>query len=205
MTETVESPKLGTRFQAALAVASEWHWLDTRKGTGVPYVSHLLGVCALVLEDGGDEEDAIAGLLHDAVEDAPDDVERARRRTLIRGWFGDVVLQTVEACSDSDATPRPPWQQRKEAHLRHLREHGSTRIYRVLAADKLYNSRAIVSDYRRLGEDLWSRFTASGEQTLWYYGEMVKLLTAHHPSPASDELERTVAELRRLVALNRPG
>ena len=140
----------GQRFIAAVEEASRYHAGQLRKGTEVPYLAHLLSVAALVLEDGGSEDEAIAALLHDAVEDA------GGRRTLeaIRERFGDEVAMIVMACSDTDATPKPPWRARKESYLAHLADETTpASVLRVSLADKLHNARAILSDYRILGED----------------------------------------------------
>jgi (p)ppGpp synthase/HD superfamily hydrolase len=145
------SPRLGELFAKALTYAFEAHRTQIRKGTGTPYIAHLLGVAALVIEDGGDEEQAVAALLHDAVEDQGG---RARLED-IRANFGLAVAAIVEACSDSDVVgPKPPWRERKEKYLEHL-ETAPPAVLRVSAADKLYNARAIVADYRALGEGLW--------------------------------------------------
>ena len=128
------------------------------------YVSHLLIVAGLVLEFGGDEDDAIAGLLHDAVEDAGG---RARLED-IEKQFGARVARIVEACSDTDAVPKPPWRQRKHAYIAHLND-ASPSARLVSAADKLANVRSIIKDYREIGEALWSRFKGGRDGTLWYY------------------------------------
>jgi GTP pyrophosphokinase len=144
---------LGPRFSGALVFAAELHQDRVRKGTDVPYVAHLLSVAALVIEDGGDEDEAIAALLHDAVED------RGGRPTLeaIRSGFGERVATIVEACSDAEVTPKPPWRERKERYVQHLECAGAS-VLRVSVADKVHNARAILQDYRAVGEELWSRF-----------------------------------------------
>jgi GTP pyrophosphokinase len=185
---------LSVRFEEALVFAAQLHATQTRKGTGIPYVSHLLAVASIVLEHGGDEDEAIAALLHDAIEDQGGVAtgEEIRRR------FGDRVAEIVAGCTDADTTPKPPWQERKMKYLAHLRE-ASPSVRLVSNADKLHNARAILADYRVLGEELWERFTANREQTLWYYRALVEAFQAHGSTPLVEELERTVSELERLA------
>jgi (p)ppGpp synthase/HD superfamily hydrolase len=152
--------KLGKRFQKALKMACDLHQLDVRKGTDIPYVSHLLAVASLVLEDGGDEDEAIAALLHDAVEDHGG----LRTLKLIRTEFGDWVAGIVKACSDSataDPKRKPPWCDRKKAYLLHLSQETRPEVLRVSAADKLHNARCILADYRRCGDSLWNLCVAN--------------------------------------------
>ena len=174
----------------ALAYATEVHAGQSRKGTTVPYVSHVLGVCALVLEDGGSEDEAIGALLHDAVEDGGGRpmLDEIRRR------FGERVAEIVWACSDTDETPKPPWKERKTRYIEHVRQAGPD-ARRVSCADKLHNARSILRDYRALGERLWDRFTASGDETLWYYRELIAAFRQSDRSPLVAELERVVSEL----------
>jgi (p)ppGpp synthase/HD superfamily hydrolase len=186
------------RFDTALQFASGLHHQQTRKGTHIPYIAHLMSVCALIIEAGGDEDQTIAGLLHDAVED------QGGRSTLdtIRHMFGDRVASIVESCSDStatDPTEKPPWRERKVKYLEHLRT-GSGDALMVSAADKLHNARAILSDYRELGESLWTRFNAPKKDQLWYYDELVKTLQkTAAPKELVAELARVVEELKRLA------
>ena len=192
------APFLTWRFDSALQFASGLHHQQPRKGVPIPYVSHLMSVCALVLEAGGDEDQAIAALLHDAVED------QGGRSTLdtIRNMFGDRVANTVESCSDStatDPTEKPPWRGRKVKYLEHLQSADKDALM-VSAADKLHNARAILSDYREIGEQLFVRFNAPKEDQLWYYGALVKTLRqTAAPKVLVDELERVVKELNRVV------
>jgi GTP pyrophosphokinase len=183
--------KLTDRFEQALLFAAQRHSKQKRKGTQVPYVSHLLAVCALVLEHGGSEDEAIAALLHDAIED------RAATLDEIRARFGDRVAGIVWACSDTDEYPKPPWKARKTAYIERLKSAGrSERL--VSAADKLHNARSILSDYRLEGERVWDRFNADKKHTLWYYEELLKALRAHGSNPLVDELDRVVTEIRQL-------
>jgi (p)ppGpp synthase/HD superfamily hydrolase len=183
-----------TRFEAALTYATHLHRDQTRKGTDIPYVGHLLGVASLVIEDGGSEDEAIAGLLHDAVEDQGG----APRLEDIRTRFGEGVAAIVAGCTDADTTPKPPWRQRKEAYLAHLRE-ATADVLRVSAADKLHNARAILADYRALGEALWPRFSEGRDEILWYYRSLVAIFLERGPARLAGELARAVAELNRLT------
>jgi len=190
---------LTPRFHGALAYAAELHSRQVRKGSGVPYVAHLLSVCALVLEHGGGEDDAIAALLHDAVEDQDVSVDEIRQR------WGDTVARIVEGCTDAFTRPKPPWKERKERYLAHLPE-ADARTRRVSCADKLHNARSVVADYRLVGEQVWERFNAGRDQSLWYYRELAdtfKRLDAD--SPLAHELDRTVSELEELVRQGRPA
>jgi (p)ppGpp synthase/HD superfamily hydrolase len=181
----------------ALVYAAELHERQMRKGTRIPYVAHLMSVASLVLEDGGDEDEAIAGLLHDAVED------QGGRSTLdvIRSRFGRRVAHIVEECSDAETLPKPPWRERKERYLEHLKV-ADRGVLRVALADKLHNARAVLADYRTLGEGLWSRFNAGRDETLWYYSRVLKVCRKRVASPLVDELDRTILELERLIAAN---
>jgi GTP pyrophosphokinase len=186
--------KLSARFGQAVLLASELHRTQVRKGTAIPYVSHLLGVASLVLEHGGDEDEAIAALLHDAAEDQGGAPTLARIRT----QFGERVAGIVEGCTDTDVDPKPPWRPRKEAYLAHLEvADASTRL--VSAADKLHNARAILSDYRAVGERLWDRFSADRSGVLWYYRALAELFWRRGPQGLAEELGRTVSELDALV------
>ena len=180
-----------------MTYAFDAHASQVRKGTDVPYIAHLLGVASLVLEDGGGEDEAIAALLHDAVEDQGGG---ARLKDIERR-FGKGVAEIVAGCSDTDLTPKPPWRQRKEAYLKHL-ETAPPEVVRVSLADKLYNARAIVFDYRRLGEELWSRFDPGADQ-LWYYRSLLGVYRRVSDSPLVDELARLVSELEELMSRNR--
>ncbi len=182
------------RLQEAFTYASDLHADQKKKGTNIPYLSHLLGVASIVLVYEGDEDETIAALLHDAVEDQGGlpTLEEIRKR------FGDRVAQIVEGCTDADAIPKPPWRERKEKYIAHLREADAS-VRRVSAADKLYNSRAILTDYRVIGETLWERFTGGKEGTLWYYRTLAKTYREVGPSELADEIGRVVAELEELV------
>jgi len=183
-------PPLTERFKRALDYATVVHGGQVRKGTAVPYVSHLLAVCGLVLEDGGDEDEAIAALLHDAVEDCGGPA----RLDDIRSQFGERVASIVQACSDTDEDPKPPWEERKTRYIAHIRD-ASPEARRVSCADKVHNSRSILRDYRELGESLWKRFNASGDKQLWYYRELVGAFRRPDATAIVGELDRIVSEL----------
>jgi hypothetical protein len=144
---------LSERYREALGFAFDLHKEQTRQGSGVPYVAHLVGVSSLALEYGADEDEAIAALLHDAVEDQGGSETLGR----IKSRFGERVGSIVAGCTDAVDPPKPPWRERKEKYLEHLRT-ADRSVQLVSACDKLYNARAIVSDYRKIGESLWSRF-----------------------------------------------
>ena len=185
---------LGSRFAEALQYAFELHAGQTRKGAGVPYFGHLLGVAALVIEDGGSEDEAIAALLHDAAEDQGGE-ETLRQ---IRARFGPEVARIVEQCSDSLEQPKPQWRPRKERYLRHLK-HARPDVLRVSVADKLYNAQTILKDYRRLGDALWDRFNVGKDDQIWYYRALADVFVGKYPGFLSAELDLTVTELEALV------
>mgnify|MGYP005834630727 CR=1 FL=1 len=164
---------LSDRFAEALRLAFELHRSQRRKVSGEPYLSHLLGVCAIVLAYGGDEDAAIAALLHDAAEDQGGQATLAE----IGRRFGEAVAATVEGCSDTLETPKPPWRQRKEAHLNRMAT-ASADVLLVMAADKLDNARALRRELVRRGESVWAFFRGGHEGTLWYYRAMVTALQA---------------------------
>lgn len=185
---------LTERFERALIFATRLHEGQRRKGSGVPYISHLLAVCALTIEYGGDEDEAIAALLHDAIEDQGGDAARAQ---ILRN-FGPRVAEIVDGCSDTDESPKPPWRARKEAYVRHVAE-APPSVRLVSACDKIHNARTLVMDYRVCGEQLWTRFTGGRAGTLWYYRAMVTALRAAGASPVVEELDLVVAELEILA------
>jgi (p)ppGpp synthase/HD superfamily hydrolase len=155
---------LSDRYRAALTFAFDLHRRQERKGSGVPYVAHVLGVSSLTMEYGGDEDAAIAALLHDAVEDHGGLVMLGQ----IENAFGSNVAAIVLSCTDSHESPKPPWRERKEKYIAHLRA-APPEAQLVAACDKLYNLRTILADYRTVGEALWGRFTGGREGVLWYY------------------------------------
>lgn len=187
---------LGPRFRQALEWAASLHEAQTRKGGSIPYVSHLLAVTAIVLEHGGDEDAAIAALLHDAVEDQGG----APLLAEIRTRYGDKVAEIVEACSDTAVVPKPPWRERKQAFLDRLPT-ASRDTLLVALADKLHNVRSKISDFREVGDALWDRFNRGREEQFWYYHELIRLFRTRDEFPElAAELERAVGELERLSA-----
>jgi HD domain len=183
--------RLTQRFDDAVEYTRVHHEQQLRKGTEIPYVAHLLAVSALVLEDDGTEDEAIAALLHDVVEDGggPEALEEIRER------FGEHVAAIVDGCSDSDEDPKPPWQERKRAYIDHLRTADES-VLRVSLADKLHNSRSITEDLRRIGDELWTRFRpGSAPAQLWYYRSVADVMLERRPGARADELDREVCEM----------
>ncbi len=182
------------RLQEAFTYASDLHANQKRKGTDIPYLSHLMGVASIVMVQEGTEDETIAALLHDAVEDqgGPPILEEIRKR------FGDEVARIVEGCTDADTIPKPEWRERKEKYIAHLRE-ADRSVRLVSAADKLYNARSIVEDYRALGEKLWSRFRGGKDGTLWYYRTLAETYQEIGPPGLANEIGRVVSELEELV------
>jgi len=182
--------RLTPRFEEALVFATQLHARQIRKGSQTPYVAHLLGVTALVLENGGDEDTAIAALLHDAVED------QGGLKTLneIRQRFGTRVADIVEACSDTFTFPKPPWRKRKQAYLDHLPD--TTPEARLVSlADKLHNARSILRDLSQDGELVWNKFNGGKQGTLWYYHSLVEIFQQLDDNYLVSELTRVVSEI----------
>jgi (p)ppGpp synthase/HD superfamily hydrolase len=196
MPATTDTPRLTSRFDSALTYAAELHRNQTRKGGDVPYLGHLLSVASLVIEAGGSETQAIAALLHDAAEDQGGESTLAE----IRERFGDEVSSIVTECSDTFETPKPPWRERKQRYIDHL-AHASDDAVLVSLADKLDNARAILRDYRVVGEDLWQRFSVHDPQRhLWYYASLLKVFRERNRTWLVGELERVLETLTGLVA-----
>ena len=187
-----DKPILGDRFSKALVYASQLHVNQVRKGSSIPYVSHLLSVTALVLEDGGNEDEAIAALLHDAVEDQGGEATYLA----IQEKFGDAVASIVKECSESTTIPKPPWKERKLASLEHLRQ-ANPSVRRVMLADKLHNARSILADYYRYGDTVWSRFKAGKEGTLWYYNSIAEIVRQTKNNFLETEIIKVVEKLNR--------
>ena len=188
------APKLGPRFERALLFATRKHAGQTRKGTTVPYVSHLMSVAGLVLEAGGDEDLAIAALLHDVVEDCGGAVmlKEIRRR------FGGRVANVVDGCTDADLDPKPPWRRRKEDYLKHLRT-ADADVRLVSAADKLHNARSVLTDFREIGEPVWERFQGKRDGTLWYYRALLREFKRKKTNRLVCELERVIMDLEAVA------
>src|SRR5436305_13297809 len=161
--------RLSRQFEKALVYATRIHGGKLRKKTKIPYIAHILGVTAIAMEYGANETEAIAALLHDAVEDCGGE----KRLRDIQGKFGKAVAKIVAGCTDTDQIPKPPWLERKKAYVAHVRR-ASIPTKLVSASDKLHNVRAILMNCRQEGESLWSRFSGGKRGTLWYYGALVK-------------------------------
>ena len=183
---------LSSRLDEAVAYARLAHDGQTRKGTLSPYIAHLMGVASIVLEDGGSEDEAIAGLLHDAAEDqgGRERLEDIRRR------FGEGVATIVEDCTDSWQEPKRPWTERKRAYVEHARTLSSTSL-RVSAADKVHNAYAILRDARNTGERVWERFSASPDDIVAYYQALVRAYREAGGGHLVDELDRIVRAIER--------
>jgi len=185
---------LTSRFRDALMFAAQLHDGQLRKGSGTPYLAHLLAVASIALDYGANEDEAIAALLHDAIEDQGG----ATTREKIHQLYGDTVADIVSGCSDSETIPKPPWRMRKQAYIEHLKNAGPS-ICLVSASDKLHNARSILTDFHVQHDALWDRFTGGREGTLWYYQELVHILRGRAPDPLVDELERVVNEILQLA------
>ena len=192
MTDTRPHVVLTRRFADAVEYAASLHAAQARKGTTIPYVAHLLGAASFVLEqDGTTEDQAIAALLHDAVEDQP----HATSVEEIAARFGQVVAGIVADCTDADTDPKPPWRWRKEAYLGHLRG-APVASLQVSLADKLHNARAIATDLERDGPALWARFSAPPVAQRWYYTSLAAVFAQRlGPTPTVRALEATVAAM----------
>lgn len=186
---------LTPRFEEAAIYALRLHDKQLRKGTQIPYAAHLFSVASIALSHGANEDEAIAALLHDAVEDQGG----ASTLAEIRRRFGDTVAAIVEGCTDTDVVPKPPWRARKEAYIAHVRT-ASPSVRLVSASDKLDNARAVLADYYVLGESLWERFKGGRDGTLWYYHELVNVFREAGGGSIVDELDRVVQELHRAAA-----
>ncbi len=190
---------LTPRFVDALAFAIAAHGDQTRKGGDIPYVSHLLGVASLVLEAGGDEDMAIAGLLHDTIEDT------ATTAADIEDRFGRRVALIVVGCTDTDEHPKPPWRPRKERYITHLVAPSTpSDVLAVSLADKLHNARSLVTDYRHAGEEVSRRFNAGPAEQLWYYQTLAGIFQNRIPGPMTNELRHTVEQLREQIRQHGP-
>lgn len=178
-------------FQDALVYAAQVHEGHARKGAAaIPYLAHLMSVAALVLENGGDEEQAIAALLHDAIEDQGDRTSLGE----LRDRFGERVARIVEACSDTDQRPKPPWLGRKQAYIDRMQDEPDD-VLLVVLADKVHNARSTAGDLRVHGSATWRKFGGTVEQQLWYYRSLSELFSRRMPGPLADELARLVDEI----------
>ncbi len=194
------------RFLHALTYALLLHGSDTRKGTSIPYAAHLLGVCALVIADGGSEDEAVGALLHDALEDHP--IETSREE--IRARFGEAVLHIVDACTDTPVNYaggcKADWRERKQRCLDHISQ-ASPQALRVALADKLDNIRSILADCPRgdpvAADSFWRRFNAPREHQLWFYHQLtIKFHTAGITGFLMTEFQRAVNDLEGVCELH---
>lgn len=189
------------KFIQALQFAADEHCCQLRKGTTIPYISHLMSVSALVMENGGDEEQAIAGLLHDVIEDAEPPSKIPLLRQTILETFGSRVLKLVEGCTDGVADVngiKPEWRERKETYLAHLVEEPNELLL-VSCCDKLHNARAILDDFKTIGEAIFDRFSGKKDGTLWYYQSLVAIYEKRIPHlKAVKALRQTVDSLVEL-------
>lgn len=189
-----DHPILGPKFEEALQLATRLHNEQVRKMRRVPYISHLLSVTALVLQDGGTEVEACAALLHDAAEDQGGE----NILSLVREQFGDQVADIVAACSDTFEDPKPPWKERKLAHIKHTK-HASPQVQRVILADKLHNARSLLRDVRAGKEEIWDSFHGGKDGTLWYLESFHTLLADACPGYFLDEFGRVLSEIKRIA------
>lgn len=176
------------RFGVALAYANTLHASQTRKGSDVPYIAHLLAVASLTLENGGDEDQAIGALLHDAVEDQGG----MARADDIGARFGDRVRDIVLACTDAVVVPKPDWATRKRAYIAGIATKHADAVL-VTLADKVHNAQSITDDFDRVGPVVWTRFSQPRTDTIWYYSELARALALRHPGALSHRLLRLVA------------
>jgi (p)ppGpp synthase/HD superfamily hydrolase len=184
----------GKKFEEALEYAARVHRDQTRKGTRIPYVTHLLAVASIVGENGGTEDEVVAALLHDA----PEDQGGEARLADIRERFGEEVAEIVAGNTDTYEDPKPPWRERKEAYLARIAcEPDPVRL--VSTADKLHNARSVLADLRAVGDALWARFNGGKEGTLWYHRALVMAFAAAGPNAVVEELDRVVGEIERLA------
>lgn len=186
----------GEKFESALLYATQLHRYQERKGSGVPYVTHLLAVASIVGENDGTEDEVVAALLHDA----PEDMGGEERLEDIRKRYGATVAGIVEGCTDTYEDPKPAWRPRKERYIAHVA--GAPRSVRLVsAADKLHNARSILADLRAIGEELWGRFTGNKDGTLWYYRALTEAYKKTGNDPLVEELDRVVGEIEALAKL----
>ena len=188
MKHSLPNPILGARFISALALAVEWHATQPRKGNAIPYVSHLLAVCAAVLEFGGNEDEAISALLHDAIEDASTAAQAADREATIREVFGESVVSIVLACTDGRPDPdgrKASWEERKQPYVVSLDTKSASALL-VIACDKLHNLTSLVRDLRRDGLATLKRFRANADQQRWYFAEIGRVLVARRIALATE-------------------
>ncbi|MEA5573535.1 HD domain-containing protein [Calothrix sp. UHCC 0171] len=180
------------KFSTALVYATRLHANQTRKITSVPYVSHLLSVAALILEAGGNETEAIAGLLHDAIEDQGGMEIRAE----IREMFGDEIVAIIDGCTEIYTKPKPPWEERKHKYLENLRG-ACVSVRMVSLADKLHNARSLLADWQKFGDEIWNQFNAGKVRTLWFYQSLLQVYRETGSDWMTEEFARVVDQLAK--------
>ena len=185
---------LTERFERALVFAAQLHKHQRRKASNVPYLSHLLAVAGLVIEYGGNEDQAIAALIHDAIEDQGGPSTRDE----IACRFGNRVAEIVDECTDTDANPKPPWYERKKSHIKRLGT-ASQSARLISTADKLHNVRSILRDYAEVRDQVWHRFQGGKDGTLWYYRAVADVLLSAESTSLTKELSYVVATLEEAV------
>lgn len=185
---------LSPRFKQAICMAVKLHASQSRKGNNTPYIAHLMSVSALVLEAGGSEDEAIAALLHDAVED------QGGIKTLnkIRRRFGANVAEIVDQCTDAYTLPKPPWRQRKEAYITHVAQ-ATPEARLVSLADKVHNARSILRDLQSDGNTIWQKFNGGKDGTLWYYRSLLDTFKILETNFLVQEFERVVVQIETLA------
>jgi (p)ppGpp synthase/HD superfamily hydrolase len=188
-----QGPQLSNKFPDALAYASRFHGGKLRKKTRIPDIGHVLGVTAIALEYGANQTEAIGALLHDTAEDAGG----KKRLRDIKRRFGTAVAKIVDGCTDTYASPKPPWLERKKQYVRHVAD-ASDSIQLVSASDKLQNVRSLLRNYREEGDRLWERYNSGKEGALWYYRALTKAFDGKRTKPLLAELDRAVTELETL-------
>jgi (p)ppGpp synthase/HD superfamily hydrolase len=195
---------LSPRMIEALELAIKLHGHDTRKKCKVPYLAHVLNVCALVIQDGGDEDEAVAALLHDALEDKPEEINEED----INASFGRKVADIVRLCSDTERDfkggEKGPWRERKERYLNEVKQHDPA-LLRVTVADKIDNARAIIFDHKHVGDAIWTHFKAGKEDQIWYYSEAMRVYReVGFSGPLLEELDALVEELKLIAGVTWP-
>lgn len=190
----MKSTQLTEKFESALVYATRLHANQTRKINGIPYITHLLSVAALVLEAGGTETEAIAALLHDSIEDQGGKIIREE----ISQLFGEAVVAIIDGCTEWDTPPKPPWKERKLRYLEHLR-HGSPSVRLVSLADKLHNARSLLANLRVYGSGIWQEFSSGKEGTLWFYQELLQIYRTTGSDFMTEEFSRVVNEISQEV------
>lgn len=195
--QPIENISLSDKYVLAFEYANRWHQDQVRKSTSLPYILHPLGVSSLVLEAGGDEDMAIAALLHDV----PEDCGGEDRLVEIKELFGRRVEKIVRDCSDSlvaDRADKAPWRQRKQAHIDHVATASMDTLV-VTAADKVHNGRAIATDLQSIGASVWDRFNAGREDIIWYYSSFLAELEKREVTPALLNPLRSAIEIMKAL------